>query len=121
VDDEPQNNDYPREILRTAGATFNLALSTEEALKQLQESKYDLVISDMGRGRNYTPGLDLLREMKERGDQIPVIIYASARGISEHGPTARALGAVEAIHSTTLLLQSVQKMLAKDPAPRAAG
>jgi CheY-like chemotaxis protein len=111
VDDVPENNDYPREILTTAGATFDLARSTEEALGKLASAKYDLVISDMGRGRNYTAGLDLLQAMKSKSDRTPVIIFANPRGVSEHGPSARALGAIDAIYGTTRLLQSVQRVL----------
>lgn len=112
VDDVPRNNEHPREILSSAGVTFDLANSTEIAIELLAKQPYDLVISDMGRGRNYTAGLDLLREMKTRGYTAPVIIYASARGVAEHGQAAKALGAIEAVHGTALLLQSVQRVLA---------
>ena len=41
-----------------------------------------------------------------------MIIYASARGVAEHGQAAKALGALEAITGIALLLQSFQRVLA---------
>jgi len=41
VDDRPDNNGYERAALQALGISFDLSLSTDDALKKLQASSYD--------------------------------------------------------------------------------
>ena len=75
VDDFPRNNVYERRSLEALGIKFTLSTSTEDALKQLKKDKFDIVISDMGRGDNKQAGFDLLEEIKKFSN-IPFIIYS---------------------------------------------
>jgi CheY-like chemotaxis protein len=111
VDDVPENNDYPRQILEEAGVKFVLATTTDDALRVLQERRPDLIISDMGRHGDQTAGIKLLRELKRRGNTVPVIIYSNARGVREHGRDAIELGAAAIPTGPTDLLRSVHRLL----------
>ena len=111
VDDYPGNNDYPREVLEQAGITFNLALDTSQAINILKKEKFDLIISDMGRGDNPSAGLELLTKLKGLGINTPVIIFSSSSSQRKFGNTARELGASALITGFTDLLNIVQKLL----------
>ena len=111
VDDFPQNNEYPRRILEEAGVQFDLARSTEQGLALAKGGSYNLIISDMARGKNHTAGLDLLRELRSLATAVPVIIYASARAVEQTREQAKALGAREVITGSSLLLQTVHRLL----------
>ena len=111
VDDYPENNDYPREMLEQAGVEFALALETESAINILKYNKFDLIISDMGRGNNHTAGLDLLKELKKLGIKTPVVIFSHSR--NKYGEEARALGAIAITSGFTNVLNVIQKELLK--------
>ncbi len=111
VDDFPENNDYPKEMLEQAGVKFSLALDTEAAVNLLQKQKFDLIISDMGRGNNRSAGLDLLKELKRINVNTPTIIYASSQAIDTFGKEALKLGAIAVTTGVTRVLNIVQKVL----------
>lgn len=111
VDDYPENNDYPRRILQEAGVRFVLALSTEDAMNNLKDKKFDLIISDMGRGNNGKAGIDLLGKLKEQNITIPSIIFASPQAIRSYGDEAKSLGAIATITGHSTLLNIIQKVL----------
>lgn len=110
VDDYPVNNEYPIKILSQAGVDFDVALNTEKGLEFLSKTKYDLVISDMGRGNDRTAGLDLIKKMKERNIDTPIIICASSAALRAYGDEALKLGAVFTTNSTTGALNSIQQI-----------
>jgi PAS domain S-box-containing protein len=61
------------------------ALSAEEALKKLRDSKYDAVITDYQMpGKN---GLELLRELRQKGNDVPFILF-SCKGKEDIAITA---------------------------------
>lgn len=93
VDDHPENN--LAIIERYPNITFDLALSTNQAMQYLAEtSRYDLVISDMTRGSQLEAGLTLLKQLKkEHPRHPPVIIYASPMTIESSGAKAKDAGA----------------------------
>jgi len=113
VDDYPSNNDYPREILEQAGIKFNLAMDTNQALNILKKKKFDLIISDMERGKNSSAGLELLILLKSMGIDTPTIIFTSIKDLRKFGQEAMKLGALDVITGFTDLLHAVQKTLNK--------
>jgi CheY-like chemotaxis protein len=121
VDDRPGNNAYEIAALKGRGVQVDLATSTTQALEILRrEPNYDALVTDMGRveeGENVrTAGLTLLRELKDRGYEIPVVVYASARAVRSHEEAAIKLGAVGATASSSKLLE----LLAVNYGPRFA-
>lgn len=96
VDDKPINNRYERQALEALGVNIDPSLSTEEALVNIRQRSYDLIISDMARPEDQRAGLTLLDELRKRGNQTPYIIYAgvmtpTVREAREHG----AIGATD--------------------------
>jgi CheY-like chemotaxis protein len=81
VDDHPANNEWERRHLRTEGILFDNVVSTIEAIEQLSFSRYDLVITDLGRlgssDRSRAAGTDLLSHPVLREGGPPVIVYAT--------------------------------------------
>lgn len=91
VDDRPENNAYERRAFEAVGLEFTLALSTEEAFRQMAQEKYAAIISDMGRREGPREGYVLLDRLRKSGDQTPLFFYASSnapehkRETQEHG------------------------------------
>ena len=75
VDDHPANNRLEVQLFRQNRIAVHLAESTADALKLLAVNRYDLVISDLGRGEDRLAGLEMTQAMKQRGANVPVIIY----------------------------------------------
>lgn len=111
VDDYPQNNVYPMQILKEQGVEFDLALNTKKALELINSNEYDLIISDMGRGDDSTAGLTLLRELHKKNIKVPVIIYASVNAIKKYATQAAELGAVANINGASGLLREIQNYI----------
>jgi CheY-like chemotaxis protein len=103
VDDNPENNALIIDQLRTAGTTVDLARSSKEALRLAASTSYRVVISDMGRGFDNTAGVKLVRELKDAGLQLPIIIFAGPRGVRQHAEEARRAGADQVTASATEL------------------
>lgn len=75
VDDHPSNNLNERQILRSYRVFIDLARSTEKVLAMLQEIRYDLIISDMGRQGIKDAGLRLLKQIQSSTQPRPLIFY----------------------------------------------
>lgn len=113
VDDHPDNNDLPRNVLEGAGADVDLAKSTEEALSALQKQPgrtYDLVITDMRRGDNMSAGLDLLSVMRESGLRIPSIVHSTNPLARQKETVLQDLGAVAVSVGHQNLIENVLRM-----------
>jgi serine/threonine protein kinase len=81
VDDYPSNLVHEIRTLAAMGIRIHLSTSTEDALANLRygPQKFDVVISDLGRGADTTAGLTLLREKARLADATPCILYATPR------------------------------------------
>jgi len=75
VDDHPSNNALEVEAVRKRRIAVHLAESTEDAFKLLAFNRYALVVSDLGRGEDRLAGLRMIGAMKQRGVNVPVLIY----------------------------------------------
>lgn len=106
VDDRPDNNRYERQSLEALGVSFDLATSTEEALRKLASKRYSAVISDMGRPPDAQAGYTLLDQMRRAGDSTPFVIYASSNA-PEHRAEARKRGAMGATNRASELFEYV--------------
>lgn len=108
VDDHPENNLNERRMFRQLGVDIDSAKSTEEALAILAAAKYDVVFSDMARGDDAVAGLDLLRQMRQHGSNVPVIFYMGSFD-PDKGIPPRAFGATnrpdELLHLTLDVLE----------------
>lgn len=78
VDDNPSNNVYERRTLEALGINIILSKSTEEALRKISESHFDIIISDMNRPPDSQAGFTLLAELPKQAKHIPFVIYAGS-------------------------------------------
>lgn len=91
VDDNPDNNTYERRAFEAIGLHFTIALSTDEALQQLQNARFAAVLSDMGRREGPREGYRLLDTLRKHDSTTPFFIYAGSsapehrRETAEHG------------------------------------
>jgi len=93
VDDYPENNVYVRNILENYGLKFDLALSTESALRLIKTNDYSLILSDMGRKEGSREGYVLLHKIRSDNNNIPFIIYSYEGSLQEHKEEAKKNGA----------------------------
>lgn len=92
VDDHPNNNTYERQVFETLGFTFDLALSTDDALDQISGSRFGAIISDMGRREGPHEGYRLLDIVRESEKTTPFFIYSGSNA-PEHKREAANRGA----------------------------
>jgi CheY-like chemotaxis protein len=86
VDDEPNNNVEEQLLLSQFGALIVSSENTADALSQLRNHAFDLVISDMKRGEEATAGLVLLSTMRQSNLAMPVIIYTGTNQLNVARP-----------------------------------
>jgi len=88
VDDRPNANVYERARVMDAGYRLLQADTTAAALRVVaSDGPFELIISDMSRveaGGNYnaTAGLDLVKALREAGDQTRVVFYSSSKSLA---------------------------------------
>ena len=106
VDDRPENNIYERDALAIIGFNFEIALSTNEALRLLSKKKYIAIISDMGRVEGPREGYVLLKEVRKTNKTIPFFIYAGSN-LLEHKVEAQEKGAQGSTNRATELIDLI--------------
>ncbi|GBD26764.1 Transcriptional regulatory protein ZraR [bacterium HR30] len=111
VEDEPNMVRTLTKILERRGHQVESAANGKEALVRLEEGAYDLVITDLN--MPVMNGLDLLREMRERGLEAAVIVL-TGYGTIQSAVEALKLGAgdylIKPCHPDELLL-AVSRLL----------
>lgn len=75
VDDHPVNNRAEVATFRARRIAVHVAESTDDALKLMAMNRYQLVISDLGRGEDRLAGIKMIAAMRQRRLNIPVLIY----------------------------------------------
>jgi hypothetical protein len=75
IDDTPSNNLIEIGILRRLGIIIDLARSSEDAEQRLENSVYDLVLSDMRREGDEKAGEKFLRKIESSRLVPPLIFY----------------------------------------------
>jgi CheY-like chemotaxis protein len=103
VDDDAASVALEIQGFETLGARVQQRLNTNDALKSLEASTPDLIISDMGRHPDDRAGYTLLKAIRERGLSVPVLIYSGSRK-PEHVREALANGAQGATNDPEELL-----------------
>jgi len=118
VDDRPTNNETERQLLRTHGIVFDNVVSTDEAVEQLTNEHYDLVITDLGRqgssDRSSTAGAAFLEQPVVRQGGPPVIVYAGRFAMLQRDELVKR-GALDVTASREELLKMVLAVLGRGP------
>ena len=92
VDDSPANNRAEIQALRALGLTVDVATTNKEAQSYVSRASYDLVLSDIGRGKPEaaTAGLELPGVLREAHVDAPLAFYVGEA--TEHTtPTGEAV------------------------------
>jgi CheY-like chemotaxis protein/uncharacterized coiled-coil protein SlyX len=112
VSERAENHALLVEQLRDNGVRVTMVSTTAEALTEVSKRAYRLIVSDMSRKENghYRPdaGLALLRELRDLGVEIPVIVFSGSHGQLRYGPQARQSGAVATTSSAYEMFQHFQ-------------
>lgn len=116
VDDRPANNEVERKWLRPHGIVFDSVVSTEEALEQLTNETYDLVITDLGREHSSdgsaTAGAAFLDQPIVRKGGPPVIVYAGTWAVAQRDDLVRR-GALDVMANREHLFATVLGVLGR--------
>lgn len=110
VDDRPNNNALERDFFESLGLTFDLSLSTDDALEQLGRSRYGAIISDMGRREGPREGYRLLDAVRASDKVTPFFIYAGSNA-PEHKREAANRGAQGSTNLVDELVDMVTESL----------
>ncbi|SNS39809.1 MULTISPECIES: response regulator [unclassified Azospirillum] len=110
VDDRPQNNIYERKAFSELGIRFTLALSTDEALTEIENHRFAAIISDMGRQEGPREGYKLLDTLRQRGNQTPLFFYAGSNA-PEHKKETEKHGGQGCTNNAQELFQMVTKSI----------
>ncbi len=95
VEDEPRIADFLAKGLRRQGYDVQCAYSGSEALERTRGkdgAELDLIVLDLGLPD--IDGLDVLRELKASGSDVPVVVLTARTEESDRAAALR-LGAVE--------------------------
>ena len=114
VDDNPANNELAVRALRKFGLDIEQATNTEAAMAAIQRRKFDLVISDMGRGSDMRAGYGLLQLLRESGSKVPFFIFAGS-DTPEFRREAGERGAQLSTNDKLELVDNVVKYLGAAP------
>ncbi|MCL2109095.1 MAG: response regulator [Oscillospiraceae bacterium] len=95
---------------------FDIAINTNQGIELLHENKYDLIITDMGRGRESDAGLKLMQKINQlkTGNTPPVVVFASRRAIDNYGAIALEMGAVATVNGMAEIISLISKILEKE-------
>lgn len=120
VDDRPANNEYERQLLRPEGIVFDNVVSTREAIEQLVNESYDLVITDLGRegssDRSNEAGKAFLQHQAVRSGGPPVIVHAGRWAVKRRDELVR-LGAADVMANREQLVATVLRTLGRGEEP----
>lgn len=112
VDDQPESHALLVQQLRDNGVRVTAVNTTAETLEEVSQRPYRLIVSDMARkedGRYHADaGITLLRELRDLGVDVPVIVFSSQRGHLQYGALARQSGAVATTTSAYEMFQHFQ-------------
>ena len=112
VDDQPESHALLVQQLRDNGVRVTAVNTTAETLEEVSQRPYRLIVSDMARKENgryhADAGITLLRELRDLGVDVPVIVFSSQRGHLQYGALARQSGAVATTTSAYEMFQHFQ-------------
>ncbi|MHB1040287.1 MAG: response regulator, partial [Desulfobacteria bacterium] len=81
VEDDPLIGESIRKGLRKDGATVDWVRDGEEAETALKTETWSLVLLDLGLPEK--SGLEVLRDLRRRGDTVPVLILTARDAVAD--------------------------------------
>jgi CheY-like chemotaxis protein len=113
VDDDPDNNLYETVALEQLGRFVTKATSTEAALRYLDELKFALIITDLGRDHDRRAGEELIRRVRAQGQSLPIVVYTM--DAAQKRADLLALGADAVVDLPHELIHEVNARIASLP------
>jgi len=121
LDPFPDNNTYAMDLIRSVdrGAGITTVADPDEAINELADDRldFDLVITHWGHGEYLDAGGDtsanaqvLMRAMRHKNIEVPVVVFASGLFSEENRPKALALGAFEYVSAFEDLFASIEQI-----------
>ena len=114
VDDKPANNALVVRALRRFNLDVEQVTDSKAAVSAIQARRFDLVISDMGRGDNLRAGYDLLKYLRASGIDMPYFIFSSG-DTPDFRREAKELGAQLSTNDMLELIDNVVAYLGDKP------
>ncbi|MGY3493919.1 response regulator [Bradyrhizobium sp. USDA 4502] len=111
VDDQPTNNVLEMRALEGLGFTIDMVVDTDEALNDISKVQYDAIISDSSRPGDPDAAKTLVRRLRERGSETPVIIYSS-NDSEQFASEMKDTGAFAVTHRASDLVRQVAEAVA---------
>jgi DNA-binding response OmpR family regulator len=117
VDDDGETTEMLGTILEMEGHEVRTAANVAKALETAAQVKFDLLVSDLGLPDG--SGLDLMRELRARGSELPGIALS---GYGQETDVRQSLAAGFSEHlvkpaDPEVLLQRVEKVVRRPPSP----
>jgi two-component system, OmpR family, copper resistance phosphate regulon response regulator CusR len=81
VEDEVRIAAFVEKGLRKNGFTTEIAINGEEALQMINNNGFDLLLLDLG--LPIKDGWTVLKELRDRGNKIPVIVVSAYNNIEK--------------------------------------
>ncbi|HEV8236112.1 MAG TPA: response regulator, partial [Gemmatimonadaceae bacterium] len=112
VDDVPEHARMVEDLIRTsdswAAADVRIAVNYDAALRMLVEERFDVAFFDYWLGRR--DGLSLLREIRQKGIETPVVVLTS-RGAEEVAVEAMKAGAADYLGKAGLTVEALERAI----------
>lgn len=98
------------------GSSFAMFSNTEDALRHIQNSGTDILVTDHGMGR--VTGTDLVKTLRSENNRIPIIMLSGYPDLEEEAITAGANEFLSKDQVLNHLVESVKKaMIVADKGP----
>lgn len=124
VDDNPQNNIYETRFFEERRIAVHNATTSADALRLLSMNHYDVVISDMGRGKDRLAGIRLVEQMRLRGNDTPFVVYTVRPDEPERQQAQRDLVAEAGAQGLAVTPQEIRSVVLRffgNPGKRVSG
>lgn len=110
VDDFLENNYIIMDLFRSNAINFTTVTNSDEAINALSKSKYDLIITDIGRDNEDDAGIKMIESINASSfKEIPIIVFSTHAAISKYGEKARILGAKVVTNKMTTLINEISR------------
>lgn len=112
VDDKPEpNRNLRKELTEKFGIQSLICHRTEEALKLLKETHFDLIVTDTTREGNPWAGIDMFQELKALNISIPRIASTSAEKAAQYEAEFLETGALGVFSRDNSMKDLVERLV----------
>lgn len=111
VDDYPSNNEVIIDLFEEMNIQFDIAITTKQGIEMFINNDYNLIITDMGRGKERDAGIKLIQKLNLLHCKVPIVVFASTKAVALYRDQALILGASKVTDSVADIINVISKML----------